>query len=244
VKKHTCLLFSALFLRLFAVAQTTSVPVDRFFNDLNLGNTMILPVPMGASKDKTVEGTPFALDEWTEGAIVFGNKTEVKKGERYKYKFNAYKNEIWVQNAVDQQIILLSNGVDFATIEGPEDATWRLVKVEIPDAGKSDYFVRAVYEGKQITLVQDVKKILTLPDESSKGAYKSGPTSPKFEAKYSYWIKAGDGGYEKCALKKGKLIDALPKDKQSVAEQYCKVNKLGGAFSEDEAIRLLQFLER
>jgi hypothetical protein len=242
--KHNSLLLFALFLRFCAGAQSTSVPVDRFFNDLNLGNNMILPVPMGLSKENAIDGTPFVLEDWVDGSVIFSNKVAVERGKRYRYKFNAYNNEIWVKNAVEQQIILSSKGVESVTIDGPEDATWRLVKAEIPESGKPDYFVRAVFEGKAITLVQDLKKILKMPDENSKGAYKTGPTSPRFETEYSYWIKVDESGFKKCVLKKGKLIDALPRDKQSVAEQYCKVNKLGGALSEDETIKLLQFLER
>jgi hypothetical protein len=191
---------------------------------------------------KGIKGSPFVQEEWSEGTLYLTDSTIV--GTPLKYKFDAYSNEIWTKDAAGQEIVLYSHQFWGLDLKKPDGSRWTFRKMAVPGESDPHRFYRVLYAGSKYTLFDNLRKTIKRADYQDRGLYTSGSTDDAFEEKNTYWLRVADQSVKEAGLKKNALLRALPSGVSSRAESYCKKQGLKGKLSENEALGVLQFLEK
>ncbi len=191
---------------------------------------------------KSIKGSPFLWDEWSEGTLYLTDSTIV--GTSLKYKFDAYSNEIWTKDAAGLELVLYSHQFWAVDIKHADGSRWMFRKMAVPDVNDPHRFYRVLFAGSKYTLFADVQKTIKRADYQDRGLYTSGSTDDAFVDKKTYWVRVAEQSVQEAGLKKNILLKALPGAASARADSYCKKKGLKGKLSEAEAVGVLEFLEK
>ena len=191
---------------------------------------------------KSIKGSPFLWDAWSEGRLYLTDSTAV--ATPLVYKFDGYGNEIWTKDATGLELTLYSHQFWGIDIKHPDGSRWAFRKMVVPGVSDPHRFYRILHGGSKFVLFADVHKTIKRADYQDRGLYTSGSTDDAFEDKKTYWLRVADQSIQEVSLKKNVLLRALPGGSSARAEAYCKSKGLKGKLSEEEAVGLVEFLEK
>lgn len=190
-----------------------------------------------------VKGTPFMFDDWSEGSILLNDSAQVTTP--LLYKFDGINNELWVKMKTGPERILFNKELLSFEILRPQGQKIKFKKVKLPESLDRHHFVVSIFEGNKISFVKDYKKVFRKSNLVDRGIVTTGNAYDWFEEVNTFYIKKNDKEYSKLNLKKGDIIDALKLSRPATesVEKYCKTNGLKGKMTEEEAIKLLNYVE-
>lgn len=189
-----------------------------------------------------IKGSPFLADEWMPGILCLKDSSLIRRA--FVYKFDAYGNEIWAKDSTGFVRVLQNAQLRSLDVSQPDGTTCALRKYGIPELGGAHRLFRALHEGKNYTLVMDVKKTLKKSNLEDRGLVTVGNAYDWFEDQSTCWLKIQQQPFLEVNLKKSKFIDGLPAEASQKALDFCKKNGLKTKLSPVEAAALLQFLEK
>jgi hypothetical protein len=189
-----------------------------------------------------VKGTPFVFDDWSNGTIILKDSSKVT--DQLLYKFDLTLNELWVKLPTGQQRILYNSEFLAFELYRPDGKKYIFKKVKLPESVNNNHFAHILFEGKNVTLVKNTKKVFRKSNLEDKGLVTVGNAYDWFEEQHEYFIKMNGKSTEKIKLKKGDIMEKWPKSLEKQIEQYCKSNDIGGKLTDEEAIKLIEYLDK
>lgn len=190
-----------------------------------------------------VKGSPFIFEEWLPGQLLLNDSAVV--ANQIVYKFDAFKNEIWIKMVTGQERILYNNELLAFELYKPDGKKVKFKKVKLPDSENRHHFSVSVFEGQNTSLIKDVKKVFKKANLEDKGIVTLGNAYDWFEEVNNFYIKKLNAVPVKVSLKKNSIIDALKLSKpatQSV-ENFCKNHDIKGKMTEEEAVKMMVYVD-
>lgn len=249
MKKHFFLPF-LLGLTIHTYAQTSSTNAANTLNSFSkqdeikaLTSNKMRNVTEFDNRYEGVKGTPFMFDEWSEGSILLNDSAQVTT--KLLYKFDGMNNELWVKMQTGPERILFNKELLSFEMLRPIGQKIKFKKVKLPESLDRHHFVVSIFEGNKISLVKDYKKVFRKSNLVDRGIVTTGNAYDWFEEMNTFYIKKNDKEYTKLSLKKGDIIDALKLSRPATesVEKYCKSNNIKGKMTEEESIKLLNYVE-
>lgn len=194
--------------------------------------------------DEATRGTPFLADEWLPGTLTLLDSSRTDSS--LEFKFDTYFNEIWVLKDKKDSVILQPAYIRALEIRRPGGKGWTFKKYLVEPAAQQIKFYQPVYEGRQYTLAKDEYKVFAKANFVERGVYTTGLPYDRFEGVATdYYLQTAAGKpFVKVSLKKKDFADQLSPTKAKALETFCKKEKIGKSFSEEEAARVLEYLEQ
>jgi hypothetical protein len=189
-----------------------------------------------------VKGTPFVFEDWSEGMLML--KDSAKVTEQLVYKFDLTKNELWIKLPTGQQRILYNNELLEFEFYRPDGKKHIFKKVKLPENADKNHFGQILFEGENITLVKDTRKIFRKSNLEDKGLVTVGNAYDWFEEVTDFYIKMNGRSLEKIKMKKGDFIEKMPKAFEKQIERFCKNNDISGKLNNEEAVKLVEYLDK
>jgi hypothetical protein len=115
--------------------------------------------------------------------------------------------------------------------------------VKLPESVDKNYFAQILFEGNHVTLVKDTKKVFRKSNLEDKGLVTVGNPYDWFEEIASYYIKVGNRSLEKVKLKRGDFIEKTSSKDAKNIEKYCKDNDISGKMTDEEAVKLVKYMD-
>jgi hypothetical protein len=215
---------------------------DRFINNLNnQGHPTNTSTRYNTSKTLS---SPFLFDEWNDGILILPDSTIIK--EDIQFKFNAQRNEIWIKLNSGLIRILDNRELHALILKRTNQEPVVLRKYKLSDRHSNSHFSIALYEGKEIHLIKDVKRMFLLADEVEKGVATIGSPYDRYENITKYYLKIGSTVPQKIKYSRSAIISALklPKDLRLKLENFAKNKNIQKKPTERELILLLDYAEK
>jgi hypothetical protein len=190
-----------------------------------------------------VKGSPFIHTDWLEGRLILADSTLVKN--RMLYKFDAMKNEIWVQSLTGQEHILYNRDVISLDLIQKDGKKIKFRKFKMPQSQDRHHFTIGLFEGKNWFLAKEIKKIFRASNLEDKGIVTVGNAYDWFEDQVTFYLRKEDFEAKKVSLKKNDIVEAaqLSKNNLFLANQFCNEKGLKGKLTEEQAIELVGYLD-
>ncbi|AFK04263.1 hypothetical protein Emtol_3130 [Emticicia oligotrophica DSM 17448] len=171
-----------------------------------------------------MQGTPYFIDEWLTGTLLFINGSTGTKTHLLKY--NTHTKELMMKRPQGDSIIIFPNQITAFTInDAAKSINYPFVKVENlkADGGTVPVcFLMVLYKNKSSLLKYVSKNVLKA---NYQGGYSSDRRYDSYIDNSQYFIRKADNSLVKVRLKKGSVIDAL-EDKKAQVEEYIKKENL------------------
>lgn len=190
-----------------------------------------------------VKGSPFLYDEWLEGKLVLADSAVVSN--QMLYKFDAFKNEVWIKMMNGQERILYNNELLALEFYKPDGKKVTFKKVKLPDSENRHHFTVSIFEGQNTALFKDVKKVFRKANLEDKGIVTIGNAYDWFEDNITFYVKKGNTPPVKVSIKSGSIVEALKLSKPATesVEKFCKSNSIKGKMTEDEAVKMMEYVD-
>ena len=190
-----------------------------------------------------VKGTPFIYDDWSEGSLILSDSAIVKSN--MLYKFDGINNELWVKLKNGPERILYSRELLSFELHDATGKSVKFRKVKLPESTDRHHFAISIYEGKNISLIRDFKKVFKKSNLQDKGLITTGNAYDWFEEENTFYVKKGNKEYSKVNFKKNDVIEALKLSRPATesVEKFCKSNDIKGKLTEEQALKMLTYVE-
>ena len=190
-----------------------------------------------------VKGSPFVYDDWLEGKLTLADSVVVKN--KIFFKFDVLKNEIWVKLREDQEHIIYNKDILKLDLFQKDGKKIKLRKFKLPENENRHHISIAVYEGNNVQLIKDVKKIFRKSNLEDKGLVIVGHAYDWFEEQSNFYFRKKSENATKVVLRKGDISEAARLSKSNIilVEKFCKENNLKGKLTEEEAIKLVEYFD-
>jgi hypothetical protein len=240
-------LFACLLL-LFASANAQS-------KDLNYGNLsrndwssiMRGNQPLQTRKSDNVElkGSPFIFATYEKGVIIVSDS--IRSEGDFKLKFNAEDNEIWIFNDKKEELALTDKRITGFELIFPND-THVYKKVLLPDVKIApNRFVEVLFNGKKFVLIKNTEKIFEAANGVDKGVAIVGRNYDSYTTVTTYYVLNAKKVFRRISLKKGDIYKAdvaLVEANKDAINAFIKAEKITNPLEEDDAIDLLDFIDK
>lgn len=171
-----------------------------------------------------MQGTPYFIDEWLSGKLVFTNGDAGKKTHLIKY--NTQTKELLMRRPQGDSIIVFPNQITAFTINDvSKNVSYPFVKVENlkADGGTVPVcFLMVLYKNKSSLLKYVSKNIMKA---NYQGGYSADRRYDSYVDNSQYFIRKADNSLVKVKVKKSSVLDAL-EDKKAEIEAYIKKENL------------------
>ena len=171
-----------------------------------------------------MQGTPYFIDEWLSGKLVFTNGDAGKKSHLLKY--NTQTKELMMKRPQGDSIIVFPNQITAFTInDASKNISYPFVKVENlkADGGTVPVcFLMVLYKNKSSLLKYVSKNVLKA---NYQGGYSADRRYDSYVDNSQYFIRKADNSFIKVKVKKSSVLDAL-EDKKAEIEAYIKKENL------------------
>lgn len=171
-----------------------------------------------------MQGTPYFIDEWLSGKLVFTNGDAGKKSHLLKY--NTQTKELLMKRPQGDSIIVFPNQITAFTInDASKNVSYPFVKVENlkADGGTVPVcFLMVLYKNKSSLLKYVSKNVLKA---NYQGGYSADRRYDSYVDNSQYFIRKSDNSLVKVKVKKSSVLDAL-EDKKAEIEAYIKKENL------------------
>lgn len=171
-----------------------------------------------------MQGTPYFIDEWLSGKLVFTNGDAGKKSHLLKY--NTQTKELLMKRPQGDSIIVFPNQITAFTInDASKNVSYPFIKVENlkADGGTVPVcFLMVLYKNKSSLLKYVSKNILKA---NYQGGYSADRRYDSYVDNSQYFIRKSDNSLVKVKVKKSSVLDAL-EDKKAEIEAYIKKENL------------------
>lgn len=171
-----------------------------------------------------MQGTPYFIDEWLLGKLVFTNGDAGKKIHLLKY--NTQTKELLMKRPQGDSIIVFPNQITAFTInDDSKNVSYPFVKVENlkADGGTVPVcFLMVLYKNKSSLLKYVSKNVLKA---NYQGGYSADRRYDSYVDNSQYFIRKADNSLVKIKVKKSSVLDAL-EDKKAEIEAYIKKENL------------------
>ncbi|MFN3488626.1 MAG: hypothetical protein ACK4YV_05810 [Emticicia sp.] len=171
-----------------------------------------------------MQGTPYFIDEWLSGKLVFTNGDAGKKNHLLKY--NTQTKELLMKRPQGDSIIVFPNQITAFTInDASKNINYPFVKVENlkADGGTVPVcFLMVLYKNKSSLLKYVSKNVLKA---NYQGAYSADRRYDSYVDNSQYFIRKADNSLVKVKVKKSSILDAL-EDKKAEIEAFIKKENL------------------
>lgn len=171
-----------------------------------------------------MQGTPYFIDEWLSGKLVFTNGDAGKKSHLLKY--NTQTKELLMKRPQGDSIIVFPNQITAFTInDASKNVSYPFVKVENlkADGGTVPVcFLMVLYKNKSSLLKYVSKNVLKA---NYQGGYSADRRYDSYVDNSQYFIRKSDNSLVKVKVKKSSVLDAL-EDKKTEIEAYIKKENL------------------
>lgn len=171
-----------------------------------------------------MQGTPYFIDEWLSGKLVFTNGDAGKKSHLLKY--NTQTKELMMKRPQGDSIIVFPNQITSFTInDASKNVSYPFVKVENlkADGGTVPVcFLMVLYKNKSSLLKYVSKNVLKA---NYQGGYSADRRYDSYVDNSQYFIRKADNSLVKVKVKKSSVLDAL-EDKKAEIEAYIKKENL------------------
>jgi hypothetical protein len=193
-------------------------------------------------KDAT-KGSPFLFDEWVPGTLILSDLS--RTNDSFLFKFDTYHKEVWARKIGGDSVIPYADYIRQIDLRHPDGRTWVFKKYSLEPSGAVQFY-QPVYEGTKFTLVKEERKILVKANFVERGVYTTGLPYDRYEGLATeYFIQTQkDQPFKKISLKKNALTDLVPARHAEEVEAFCKKEKIHKTLTEQEAAKLLGFLDR
>ena len=232
-------------------AQTTSKVDNAVMNsftkqqELNnaLSGTQARNVTSFDNRYEGVKGSPFLYEEWLDGKLILADSAIVSN--QMLYKFDAFKNEVWIKMTNGQERILNNNELLALEFYKPDGKKIKFKKVKLPESENRHHFAVSIFEGQNTAFFKDVKKVFRKANLEDKGIVTIGNAYDWFEENITFYIKKGNTPPVKVSIKSGSIIEALKLSKPATesVEKFCKTNNIKGKMTEDEAVKMMEYVD-
>jgi hypothetical protein len=193
--------------------------------------------------DVEVRGTPFIFDDWRQGVLRFSDTTIQQPV--YRYKLNVEDNEIWVLTEKNQELVFADPRILGVSLLHT-DRMHTFLKLPIPQLDNQICFVEALHRGKKFALIKHVSKVYVKADFVNKGVAVVGKDYDSFEVKTAFYVINSDKAFIQVKLKVNDILkstSAISSKYSAEITQFCKENDLKGNLSDEEAGKLVGFIE-
>lgn len=171
-----------------------------------------------------MQGTPYFIDEWLSGKLVFTNGDADKKNHLLKY--NTQTKELLMKRPQGDSIIVFPNQITAFTINDvSKNVSYPFVKVENlkADGGTVPVcFLMVLYKNKSSLLKYVSKNVLKA---NYQGGYSADRRYDSYVDNSQYFIRKADNSLVKVKIKKSSVLDAL-EDKKAEIEAFIKKENL------------------
>lgn len=171
-----------------------------------------------------MQGTPYFIDEWLLGKLVFTNGDAGKKNHLLKY--NTQTKELLMKRPQGDSIIVFPNQITAFTINDvSKNVSYPFVKVENlkADGGTVPVcFLMVLYKNKSYLLKYVSKNVLKA---NYQGGYSADRRYDSYVDNSQYFIRKADNSLVKVKIKKSSVLDAL-EDKKAEIEAFIKKENL------------------
>lgn len=171
-----------------------------------------------------MQGTPYFIDEWLSGKLVFTNGDAGKKSHLLKY--NTQTKELLMKRPQGDSIIVFPNQITaFTIIDASKNVSYPFIKVENlkADGGTVPVcFLMVLYKNKSSLLKYVSKNVLKA---NYQGGYSADRRYDSYVDNSQYFIRKSDNSLVKVKVKKSSVLDAL-EDKKAEIEAYIKKENL------------------
>ncbi len=171
-----------------------------------------------------MQGTPYFIDEWLSGKLVFTNGDAGKKSHLLKY--NTQTKELLMKRPQGDSIIVFPNQITAFTInDASKNVSYPFIKVENlkADGGTVPVcFLMVLYKNKSSLLKYVSKNVLKA---NYQGGYSADRRYDSYVDNSQYFIRKSDNSLVKVKVKKSSVLDAL-EDKKAEIEAYIKKENL------------------
>lgn len=171
-----------------------------------------------------MQGTPYFIDEWLSGKLVFTNGDAGKKSHLLKY--NTQTKELLMKRPQGDSIIVFPNQITAFTInDASKNVSYPFIKVENlkADGGTVPVcFLMVLYKNKSSLLKYVSKNVLKA---NYQGGYSIDRRYDSYVDNSQYFIRKADNSLVKVKVKKSSVLDAL-EDKKAEIEAYIKKENL------------------
>lgn len=171
-----------------------------------------------------MQGTPYFIDEWLSGQLVFANGDAGKKSHLLKY--NTQTKELLMKRPQGDSIIVFPNQITAFTInDASKNVSYPFIKVENlkADGGTVPVcFLMVLYKNKSSLLKYVSKNVLKA---NYQGGYSADRRYDSYVDNSQYFIRKADNSLVKVKVKKSSVLDAL-EDKKTEIEAYIKKENL------------------
>ncbi|MEQ1745230.1 MAG: hypothetical protein ABMA02_07390 [Saprospiraceae bacterium] len=244
--RKTLSAFACLLLGTLANAQPTpSSPFavsSELSNAISGGKSQFVRTFDDRFRDAT-KGSPFLFDEWVPGTLLLRDNSIT--GDSLLYKFDTYRNEVWARKIGGDSVIPYSEYIREVELQHPDGRAWQFKKYAL-DSASAPRFYQPIYDGVRYTLIKDERKLLVKANFVERGVYTTGLPYDRFEGTVTeYYIQVKKGhSFGKIALKTRDLTDLAPGQYAEEVAAFCKKEKIPKKLSEQEAAKLLGFIDR
>lgn len=198
--------------------------------------------PLVTPKDGKVHGSPFLYDEYLPGSVYLGDS--MHSPDKYQFKLNLLKNEIWMLGASGTETILTNQRLAGLVLnkDGVNHTFKRLV---LPfGAYPVRKFVEIFYCGS-ITLIKEIQKQFFGNELGEKGSGILNGEEQTYETKELYYLADERVNIKKVRPKLSDIYELYPsviKKHKEDLESFCRAKSINKNLSELQLTELLTYI--
>lgn len=190
---------------------------------------------------KGINGHPFYRHVWQKGKICLAKNENVIENDVVRYKFDAYKNELWIWNGKDS---LIMNSRDIKWFALQVDSGYQYFnKYPQLSRGFPENFFLELYRGKQIILVKDVQKKVKRSDYVDKGMYTTGDPNDRLIDAHKYLISIKNSTFIKIKPTVKSISVQLDDLLKKKCQNFAKKRRWKNTLDDDKLKALLNYLD-
>lgn len=237
-------LITVLLLSNIGLAAQTSTPATKL-NTMSIqdwDNVFTGIQPLVTPKDNKVHGSPFLYDDYLPGSVYLGDS--LHSPDKYQFKLNLLKNEIWMLNASGVETILTNQRLAGLVLN--KDGVNHTFKRLVLPSGSYPIrkFVEVFYCGS-ITLIKEIQKQFFGNELGEKGSGILNGEEQTYETKEIYYLADESVNIQKVRLKLSdvyELFPALTKKHKEDLDNFCRSKSINKNLSELQLTELLRYI--
>lgn len=189
-----------------------------------------------------IVGSPFLIEDWSNGEVCLSFDKAVMKTNKVKYKFDAYKNEIWYLTEKQDSFIVNSPDIVWFKLKGI-DSTYNFVKMPTIDPKNPHKFYSYIYQSKLGSIFKLESKRFIKANFTDKGIFKSGTKYDYFEDNDEFYFSSDNVNFQKAKPTRKGLVEILPKSASRKAKSKLKKVDDDDKLNDAEIVLFLKSLE-